>query len=272
MNIKYSSERLNKVIRDFCILTNISLAVLDSDMTSLASYSDTEPMYCKEIQKCKSGKEKCICSDLSLLKKCRESMQITRHICHAGILDAAMPIIQNDIIIGYILIGRTRVLSFEEAFAHLDWLSGDREKMKKYYIELAGYNERQVQSLFALISMLVSFILTNDIISTQTDPFAKAVSDFIDEHTGEKISIEMICKEFNVSRNYLYNKFHENFHSTVNDYIIDRKMSKAKELLKNTNLSISLIADKIGMGTYTYFSRLFKDRCGISPLNYRKTK
>lgn len=41
-NIKYNSERLNSVIKDFCIITDISVEVLDSEFACLASYSENK--------------------------------------------------------------------------------------------------------------------------------------------------------------------------------------------------------------------------------------
>ena len=47
-------------------------------------------------------------------------------------------------------------------------------------------------------------------------------------------------------------------------------MRRASYLLKNTDLPVSSIAEEIGIGTYTYFSRLFKEKYNIPPLAYRK--
>lgn len=271
MNVKYNSERLNDVIKHFCILTKVSVGVFDSKFTQIAYYSENQPHFCMEIQKNNWGHEQCVCSDLTLLRKCMESRRTAWHICHAGILDAAMPIIKDNVIIGYIIIGRTRVLRFEEAFSRIDWLGVDNEKMKEYYMELTGYSHKQIHSMFELASMIVSFILTNDIINPEIDRFSQNAVKFIDEHIDEKLSIEILCKEFNVSKNYLYEKFRTNLNSTVNDYIICRRMQMASELLRNTELSVSCIAEKVGIETYTYFGRLFKDKYNISPLAYRKT-
>lgn len=268
-NIKYNSERLNAVIRDFCIMTNVSVSVVDPEFITLAAYSEKTPGFCREIQKSQKGHEKCLCSDLSLIKKCAESRRIVSHICHAGIMDAAIPIIKSDKLIGYILIGRIRVAEFDEK--RIDWMSADKKKMRELYYDITEYNERQVKSMFELASMIVSFILTNDIIKTETDEFSERVSEYIDEHLKDNLSVERLCKKFSVSKNYLYNKFKTSFSMTVNEYIASKRVSKGRELLLNTDYSISRISEEIGIGNYTYFSRLFKERYNIPPLAYRKS-
>lgn len=269
-NIKYNSERLNEVIKDFCIITNVSVSVLDAELATIASYSEKKPEFCMEIQKSPGGHEKCMCSDLTLLKKCRESRSVEWHICHAGILDAAMPIIKADNIIGYIVIGRTRVLDFDKVYKRIDWMSTDYRKMQEYYMAINEYNDRQIHSMFELAAMIVSFILTNEIINPELDPFSQRAAEYIDAHLKETLSVEVLCRELNVSKNYLYEKFRTSFNSTVNNYIISHRMQRACSLLKNTDFSVSRIAEEIGIGTYTYFSRLFKAKYNISPLAYRK--
>ena len=57
-NIKYNSERLNSVIKDFCIITDISVEVLDSEFACLASYSENKSEFCMEIQKTPNSQRK----------------------------------------------------------------------------------------------------------------------------------------------------------------------------------------------------------------------
>lgn len=266
--IKYDKEKLNSVIRDFCVMTNVSVSVLDADFTMLADYSEKTPNFCREIQKFPQGHERCFCSDTALLNKCRESKRIESHICHAGILDAAMPIIRDDKIIGYILIGRMRVSEFDAD--KISWMKGDYESLKQMYYEMTKYNDKQIHSMLELAYMIVSFILTNNIITLELDDFSKKADEFIEKNLKEKLSVECLCKELNVSKNYLYDKFKASFGTTVNEYIIEKRLQKGKKLLQSTDYSINRIAEETGIGSYTYFSRLFKEKYGYPPFLFRK--
>ena len=59
---------------------------------------------------------------------------------------------------------------------------------------------------------------------------------------------------------------------TINHLITQTRMQQAKNLLRNTDKSISEIAEDVGISNYNYFSRIFKKRFGISPREYRKQK
>lgn len=266
--IKFNKEKLVSVIRDLCVITNVSVAIMDEDFKIIADYSEKCPQFCKEIQKSCEGFARCECSDTSLMKKCRESRTVKSHICHAGILDAAIPIIKTNKIIGYIMIGRMRVLEFDES--KLPWLKTDNCNIEKLYYDITEYSEEQIQSIFRIAKMVVSFILTNDIISIETAEFSAAVDLLIEKNISSTLTVSSLCKELNISKNALYEKFRNSFDSTVNDYITAKRLEKGRTLLLKTDLPISLIAEKCGFGSYTYFSKLFKCKNGVSPCAYRK--
>lgn len=268
MIVKYNREKLNSAIKHFCVIANVSVAVLDADFVSLAYYSEKNPEFCKEIQKTDCGRKKCRCSDMALLQKCKESGNLETHICHAGILDGAMPIIKAGSTIGYILIGRTRIDEFDEE--KISWMNTDMDAMRKKYHNITEYDSKQIQSMFELASMIVSFILTNDIITHKVDEFASKADKFIECNLKNKITVDILCREFNVSKNFLYDSFKNSFGLTVNEYIMSKRLQTGRELLKTTDYSVSRIADEIGIGTYTYFGKLFKRKYGLSPLSFRK--
>ena len=268
--IRYDASKLQDVIKDFCVITGVSVSVLDDEFEVLASYSEQMPAFCLAIQSTPDGKEKCLCSDMALLKRCRESGKAQSHICHAGVMDAALPISKDGGIIGYILIGRTRVADFSEIEPRLSWLSEDRSVLQEQYEQLQTYNDRQIHSMFELASMIVSFILTNEIIRSEENAFAKLAKDYVNGHLCESLSVGTLCRSLGVSKNALYERFRTAFGKTVGEYITEARLKKAKKLLCDSTLSIDSIAEQTGFASYTYFSRSFKKKYRLPPLAYRK--
>ena len=96
MKITYDSRRLKKIIEDYTRITEISLVVLDTDFNVLASSQNTNrSSFCMQIQSNEEGKTRCRCSDKILLERCAKSQKPELHICHAGLTDAAIPLIEN---------------------------------------------------------------------------------------------------------------------------------------------------------------------------------
>ena len=55
------------------------------------------------------------------------------------------------------------------------------------------------------------------------------------------------------------------------EYITKKRITEAKSLLKNDDIKLSEVAEKVGYKDYYYFSKLFKKHVGVSPLKYKQT-
>jgi AraC-like DNA-binding protein len=68
----------------------------------------------------------------------------------------------------------------------------------------------------------------------------------------------------------LYSKFHARFHCTVGEYLNQKRLEQSIPLLINTSLSIEEVSQRVGFSSASYYTKLFKQRMGITPLNFRK--
>lgn len=59
---------------------------------------------------------------------------------------------------------------------------------------------------------------------------------------------------------------------TFKEYLINIRLKKSKELIETTDLPIGEISKMVGIEDQNYFSRLFKRKYGVSPMNYKKDK
>ncbi len=97
----------------------------------------------------------------------------------------------------------------------------------------------------------------------------KAIRYFNKNYTTD-ISIEEYAKNHAISKNWFIHCFKKLMKITPMQYIISLRISTAKNLLENSDKSISEIAWATGFKNQLYFSRLFKKATGISPTFYRK--
>jgi YesN/AraC family two-component response regulator len=189
------------------------------------------------------------------------------HICHAGLLDTVVPILKNKILCGYIIIGRVRPdTDFDGIYEKLKWLNTNEKELEEKYMQMPYMNESKRESLINLISTIVF----DKAIEIDYDDFISKATNYIDENLSSTLSIEDLCANLFVSKNFLYKSFRSFYSCTVNEYITSRRIEKAKELLRGTGESVHRISEEIGFNNYTYFSRLFKNATGISPNKYRK--
>ena len=103
-------------------------------------------------------------------------------------------------------------------------------------------------------------------------PLVEYVEEYIDKHISEDISIEDLCKEFNLSRRSLYEQMSHYVSGGIATFIRHKKLNYAKHLLQTTDMPIPEIAHASGFTDYNYFLRLFKRNFGISPKKFSMNK
>lgn len=95
----------------------------------------------------------------------------------------------------------------------------------------------------------------------------KAV-DIIKKELDIRINVHKLAKRVGLNQNTLQSGFKILFKTSVNEYIKNYRLELAKTLLENSELNITEITYKIGINSRSYFSKLFKERYGISPNDY----
>jgi two-component system response regulator YesN len=90
-------------------------------------------------------------------------------------------------------------------------------------------------------------------------------------HFNENINRDKMAKMVNLSPGYFSNLFRSEVGMSFSDYLIQVRVENAKTLLRRFDLSVEAISKKCGFNSLAHFSRTFKDRCGQSPLKYRKS-
>jgi len=94
--------------------------------------------------------------------------------------------------------------------------------------------------------------------------------DYINRNISMEIDIDRICAAINISKYYFCRQFKQHTGMTVMKYILQTRLILSKTDLKKTNLSVTEISGKYGFSSVSYFSRIFKEEEGCSPLQYRK--
>ena len=97
------------------------------------------------------------------------------------------------------------------------------------------------------------------------------VVDYINQHLSEELSVRSLANMAYVSPDHLTRSFKKRFSMTVSDYILQRRMTLAGELLRDNKLTITMVSDCVGFGNYSYFTEQFKKYYGMTPREYQNS-
>lgn len=94
--------------------------------------------------------------------------------------------------------------------------------------------------------------------------------DYIHNNYSYPIHIQQIARQIGIDRSYLYKLMERRFHLSPQQYLIEYRLMKAREMLTGTSLSITEITFSCGFKDTPSFCRMFKKRTGLSPGMFRK--
>lgn len=157
------------------------------------------------------------------------------------------------------------------------------ELLGKLFLEIdAEYSQMGNGFRFAImgnIYMIMRHLINHHIqnqetgLSTADQRRRAAITEsiqYINTHYKDTITIKELSALLNYSESYYAHSFKEITGISVIDYINTLRIKKAKILLLTSDFSISEIAGLTGIGNINYFSRIFKQYCGITPREYRR--
>lgn len=108
---------------------------------------------------------------------------------------------------------------------------------------------------------------------TEKEVHAEAIASWINDHYREKISLDRISTELNLSKYYTSHVFKEVTGFTVMEYVMGCRLHQVKYLLEmEPDLTLAQISNSTGFESVAHFSRFFKEKTGKTPSQYRKDK
>ena len=117
-------------------------------------------------------------------------------------------------------------------------------------------------------------LVRGDLVSTPrlgaTDEKLKAMLGFVHAHYQEPISVENIAESSHISKRVCFRLFKETLRTTPLEYLTTYRLRKACQKLASTNESITQIAYNCGLGSSSYFGKIFRERYGCTPAAYRR--
>jgi AraC-like DNA-binding protein len=95
-------------------------------------------------------------------------------------------------------------------------------------------------------------------------------AEYIQAHFREPVDLKHLMKAAGLSQRHLNRKFHEVFGMSAQDFWINTRIQRSCDALTGTSKNIAEIAQEFGFCDQSAFSRQFRQRTGLSPLEYRR--
>ncbi|WFR57178.1 response regulator [Anaerocolumna sp. AGMB13025] len=113
-------------------------------------------------------------------------------------------------------------------------------------------------------------IIMNMLKSPDSDKsIIQTVKEYIDNNLDKELTREALAEKVYLNQDYLARIFKKEIGESIVNYITGKRITIAKEYLEKTNESVNSVAIKVGYDNFSYFTKIFKERVGMTPKDYR---
>lgn len=170
----------------------------------------------------------------------------------------------------FISIYKSFGLSGKTVFKNTDTLElfEEIQNLKK----ISNFSDDICYEIAPILFKILCNLAANSNKSVTISKTAKLTKLYIDDTIYSNLTIEDISKDLNLSKAHIIREFTKNYGISPYNYLINQKIAIAKKMLILHNMNISEISSNLGFDDPNYFSKLFKKKTGMSPLQYRKSK
>jgi YesN/AraC family two-component response regulator len=99
---------------------------------------------------------------------------------------------------------------------------------------------------------------------------ADRLIQYLRKHYRENLTVEQIATHFNYHAGHINRVMRRSTGTTIHNYLVRCRMDAAKTLLLSTDMTVSQVAEEVGIESEAYFCNSFKKLTGITPKEYRR--
>ena len=248
-NIKTSYENaLNAISKRYLLDNELAISIDKYEMDeSLKEFKERAE---KSLQECLSHG-----STEQVLEALNELFSIVREKFHND---------EEQNLLIYLLLLPTRIVTDVMINKKSDY-SNQRMILEKFLC-CSDFEQQclMIQKLYTEVASLM-----RSMSKTYSHTIINQVRKTIDDRFKEQISITTLAKDVYLTPTYLCVLFKQVTGTTINDYLTNTRLEKAKKLLSDPYIKLYDVCYEVGYLSPSYFSRLFKKYTGLSPSEYR---
>lgn len=271
MPINLNKDKITNLLKDFHEVTGLRIALFWLDKQEIAAYPKNFSKLCGLVKLDENMRENCEYCNINAFTECERKKSLYIYKCHLGLTEAVLPIFYEETIIAFLMFGQVldgdnKKALIDKTFKTLKII--DKSLKKEVYYSITEMPHKKIEAIAKMMEVYASYIQFSDCIYLHMGGIATLIKTFIEQNIDKELSIELITKRFNIGKTTACNKFKEDFHITINQFITKKRLEKAKEMLRNGNHTVSEVSDLCGFSDYNYFIRTFKKHIGKTPSKF----
>jgi AraC-like DNA-binding protein len=258
---------------------NPALVSMDGRQVVLFDKETRAQPFCRALQRFAGGPELCAMCDQSKFLDARHEAQSLRYRCHAGLREFIIPVLRGGQTIALLQCGQVH----DHAPTGAEWKEARKSllgagirapvlrKLFQHNRVLAPDTQNDLLDLLELISVRLACADERELRPApgQAQMALGRVMTYIEAHLSERMAVPVIAKSANLSTRSVMRLFRKEVGASVVEFILRRRVARARWLLQQNDRTCAEIAFECGFGSVQHFNRIFRRIEKATPTEWR---
>jgi AraC-like DNA-binding protein len=267
-------EQLRQLLQDFYKITGIRISYWLSNGLKFVSCNELAPesAFCTIIKSYPDLSARCDECDRKAIAHARVFREPFMYTCHAGLQECVHPVIQDDRLLGFLMIGQTRqehetLALIREKLQKFRDFDSDPQKLLACYLQLPEISKDKMLAAARMLKAVACYTYLNEFVRYVVPSVVTQVENYIKEHIAERISLDDLARSLFISKSKLSHTIRAELDISVVDLINIRRIDNVKKLLL-AGQSLAKASEASGFSDPSYCSKVFKRIVGVSPRTF----
>ena len=265
-------QEIITVLSELHKISGFRISLHGTDYTEIAAYPEVSLPFCERVNRDSGEHAMCLECDRRGCELAVAKKGTYIYKCRYGLTEAISPLYNFGTMTGFLMMGQIADGNdaLKQAGEMAERTVGD--DAKALVSEIPTVAPDMIESYVKIMTICAQYLTLSNAMPSAKPTVAELARQYIGENISKKFSISDICDELGTSKSTLLTSFKKSYGTTVNAYITDAKLEMAVKLLEDGEKTINEIAITVGFSDQSYFSKVFSQRYGIPPSEYRARK
>lgn len=224
--------------------------------------------FCRLVQQPLKRLHQCQAMDRQMCHRAQALAKPTQYRCHAGLVEAVLPIQVEGITLGYLMVGQFRDTVEPSPDVARPWaaLGQDPETLREAFFGVPYLDPVTRDNMLTLGAMLVQFLVSQEFVSLKRGPVMDSLSAWVHDHLAEPFGVEEAARALGKSPSTLSHTVKAKTGMSFTQFVSRRRIERFEALARQRpGMNVQEGALAVGFPDPLYFSRTYKKLRGTSP-------
>lgn len=199
--MEYNFTKIQSLLKDFYNLTGIKTCIYDNEENEICYYPEKFTPYCSMLRKNPQMDERCKNCDKKAFAICKKTRSQYVYTCHAGLIECVSPILYDNKIIGFVVLGQIKPQNDSRIATDLEYTS---EKLDAMYQNLPNISMEKINSAIKIIDACAGYEYLKNLLHSVENKIDVLLDRYISENLTADLSVQALCSVFHLSHSEIY--------------------------------------------------------------------